>query len=88
VPARQLFQVGQTLADARSAGDRRDWTALAGCVAAIESADRYKKLVSAFPVWPGPFALALPSLSSVAAAAIPFVQKFIFSSVPSGSLPG
>jgi hypothetical protein len=78
----------QTLADARSAGDRRDWTALAGCVAAIESADKYKKLVSAFPVWPVSFALALPSLSSVAAAAIPFVQKFIFSSVPSGSLPG
>jgi hypothetical protein len=77
----------QTLADARIAGDRKDWTALAGCVAAIESADKYKKLVSAFPVWPVPLALALPSLSSVAAAAVPFVQKF-FSSVPSGLLPG
>jgi hypothetical protein len=78
----------QTLADARIAGDRKDWTALAGCVAAIESADKYKKLVGAFPVWPVPLALALPSLSSVAAAVIPFLQKFIFASAPSGLLPG
>jgi hypothetical protein len=76
----------QTLADARIAGDRKDWTALAGCVAAVESADKYRKLVNAFPVWPVPLALALPSLSSAAAAMIPFVQKFISS--PSALLPG
>jgi hypothetical protein len=87
--AKYLFDsLDQTLADARIAGDRKDWTALAGCVAAIESADKYKKLVGAFPVWPVPFALALPSLSSIAAAVLPFIQKFIFSSAPSGLLPG
>jgi hypothetical protein len=78
----------QTLADARIAGDRKDWTALAGCVAAVESADKYRQLVNAFPAWPVPLALALPSLSSVAAAMIPFVQKFISSSAPSVLLPG
>jgi hypothetical protein len=78
----------QTLSDARTAGDRKDWAALAGCVAAIESADKYRKLVSAFPVWPVPLALTLPSLSSAAAAMVPFVQKFIFSAAPSALLPG
>jgi hypothetical protein len=78
----------QTLAEARVAGDRKDWAALAGCVAAIESADKYKKLVSTFPVWPVPLALTLPPLSSIAAAAAPFVQKAIFSSASSGLLPG
>ncbi len=67
----------QTLADARLASNRKDWTALAGCVAAIESADKYRKLVSTFPVWPVPLALALPSLSSTVAALIPLVQKII-----------
>jgi hypothetical protein len=78
----------QTLADARIASDRKDWTALAGCVAAIESADKYTKLVGAFPIWPVPLALALPSLGSTAAAMIPLVQKFIFSPTPSVLLPG
>jgi hypothetical protein len=78
----------QTLVDARKASDRKDWAALAGCVAAIESADKYRKLVCAFPIWPVPLTFALPSLSSVGAAVIPFIQKLILSLSPSALLPG
>lgn len=78
----------QTLVDARRAGDKKDWTALAECVEAIESADKYRKLVCAFPIWPAPIALALPSLSSVAAAIIPFIQKLALSPATSALLAG
>jgi hypothetical protein len=78
----------QALTDARSASDRKDWAALAGCVESIESADKYRKLVCSFPTWPVPFALALPSLGSAAAAVIPIAQKYILPSVPSAMLPG
>ncbi|MGH8336169.1 MAG: hypothetical protein ACRETL_04950, partial [Gammaproteobacteria bacterium] len=81
-----LFEsLDDTLADARNASDRKDWAALAGCIAAIESADKYRKLVCTFPVWPIPFTLALPSLGSIAAALIPFVQKLAW---PPPSVPG
>lgn len=78
----------QTLADARSASNRKDWTALAECVVSIESADKYRKLVCSFPIWPVPLALALPSLSSTAAAAIPFIQKLVLPTASSTLLPG
>jgi len=73
----------QALVDAQEAATRKDWVALAQYVAAVESVDKYRKLVSSFPVWPAPFVLALPSVSSIVVALVPLAQKFAASMVPS-----
>lgn len=83
-----LSSLDETLSAVRGASERADWGALAGCVATMESAEKYRKIVCSFPVWPIPMALALPSLGSVGGAIVPIVQKLISSSMTGLPLPG
>lgn len=80
------ISVEEALSGIRLASDRKDWEKFSGYMTAIENADKYRKIVRAFPIWPMPLVLALPSLGSVVGALIPIVQKIIsgWLSVPVG----
>lgn len=73
------ISVNDALFGIRAASDRNDWEGIAGYIAAIESADKYRKIVQGFPIWPMPLILALPSLGSVTGALIPIFQKILSS---------
>jgi hypothetical protein len=78
----------ESLSAARSAGERKDWNGLVTYLAAVESADKYRKIVCTLPIWPVPIAPTLPSLGSIAAAIFPLIQKIIFNPPTALSLFG
>jgi hypothetical protein len=71
-----LEQVVSLEKDARK---QRDWK---NYLAEIEHAEKYRKIVLAFPVWPVPLSVAAPPLSSVVAASLPLVQKLLLNVFP------
>jgi len=69
------------------ANSSQNWSALKDYMAAIENADKYRKIVCTFSVWPVPISLALPPFSSIIAAIVPLAQKLILIAAPAFNLP-
>lgn len=78
--------IERTFLFARNSDGPDNWSKLADYMTAVANADKYVKIVCAFPVWPIPIALAVPPIGSIVAAIFPLAQKLITSAAP--PIPG
>jgi hypothetical protein len=53
------------------------WSEVQNYLSAIENIEKYKKALSAFPVWPAPVSLSLPPFGSIIAASLPVAHKLV-----------